>query len=77
MTQLIVNGEVKHTDKVSLDYYDIVDLAFGKPMKALQTITYYSKGTGDTLQQGMVWPHGPAVKICEDMRINCTYTGNA
>lgn len=75
--KVIVNGETKETDKTHLNYWDAVMLAFGEPKMALQTITYYARGSGDNYRSGIISPHKPGVEICEGMRFNICYTGDA
>lgn len=75
--KIIINGVEREIEETSLDYHEIVQLAFGKPMMRLQTITHFARLGPSTTRMGSVYPHGPRVELIEGMSINCSFTGNA
>lgn len=74
---ITINGVEKVVYDSSLDYHAIVDLAFGQPMKSLQTITYFARVSEHMTRHGEVVPFGPSINITDGMSINCGNTGNA
>lgn len=76
MTKIYVNGQLKEVPNRHLNYYDIVDLAFGRPMMRLQTITYSCVVEQKTFGGELTFTD-PAIEVVEGMSITCGYTGNA